>query len=122
MTLDSYEQVDVLYLDFRKAFHMVTHESPEWSGLWDLGFNAKICKSLHIGRNNPWHRYYIHESGEQIPKEEVDSKKGLGVTFESTLRFDKHIIKCDNKANGMLGSIKRYHSWTKKCFSPSIRH
>ena len=43
-------------------------ESSEWSGIWDLGFNAKKCKSLHIGRNNPRHRYYMHESGEQIPR------------------------------------------------------
>ena len=64
-------------------------ESSKWSGICYLGFNAKKCKSLHIGRNNPRHRYYMHESGEQIPIEQVDSEKDLGVTFESTLRFDK---------------------------------
>ena len=89
-------------------------ESSEWSGIWDLGFNAKKCKSLHIGRNNPRHRYYMHESGEQIPIEQVDSEKDLGVTFESTLRFDKHISNCVNKANRMLGLIKRSFSFMDK--------
>ena len=66
----------------------------------------------------------MHESGEQISIEQVDSEKDLGVTFESTLRFDMHILNCVNKANRMLGLIKKdhFHSWTKKCFSPSIRH
>ena len=89
-------------------------ESSEWSGIWDLGFNAKKCKSLHIGRNNPWHRYYMHESGEQIPIEQVGSEKDLGVTFESTLKFDKHILNCVNKANRMLGLIKRSFSFMDK--------
>ena len=43
----------------------------------------------------------MHESGEQIPIEQVDSKKDLEVTFESTLRFDKHILNCVDKANRM---------------------
>ena len=49
----------------------------------------------------------MHKSGEQIPIEQVDSKKDLKVTFESTLRFDKHLLNCVNKANRMLGLIKR---------------
>ena len=78
-------------------------ESSEWSGLWDLGFNAMTCHSLHIGSNNPQHRYYMHEYGKQIPIEQVDSEKDLGVNCESTLRFDKHILNCVNKANRMPG-------------------
>ena len=56
----------------------------------------------------------MHESGEQIPIEQVDSEKDLGVTFESTLRFDKHILNCVNKANRMLGLIKRSFSFMDK--------
>ena len=56
----------------------------------------------------------MHESGEQIPIEQVDSEKDLGVTFESTLRFDKHILNRVNKANRMLGLIKRSFSFMDK--------
>ena len=36
------------------------------------------------------------------------------MTFESTLRFDKHILNCVNKANRMLGLIKRSFSFMDK--------
>ena len=49
----------------------------------------------------------MYESGIQVPVEQVESEKDLGVTFESTLRFDHHILNCVNKANRMLGLIKR---------------
>ena len=56
----------------------------------------------------------MHESGEQIPIKQVDSEKDLGVTFESTLRFDKHILNYVNKANRMQGLIKRAFSFMDK--------
>ena len=65
----------------------------------------------------------MHESGKQIPIEQVDREKDLGVTFESTLRFEKHILNCVNTANRMLGLIKRPFSFMdKEMFLPSIRH
>ena len=71
----------------------------DWSDIWELRFNSRKCKSLHIGRNNPRHVYYMYmyESGQQIPIEQVESEKDLGVTFDRTLRFDKHILNCVNK-------------------------
>ena len=46
----------------------------------------------------------MYESGIQVPVEQVENEKDLGVTFESTLRFDHHILNCVNKANRMLGA------------------
>ena len=44
------------------------------------------------------------------------------MTFESTLRFDKHILNCVNKANRMLGLIKRSFSFMdKEMFLPFYR-
>ena len=54
----------------------------DWSDIWELQFNIRKCKSLHIGRNNPRHVYYMYESGQHIPIEQVDSEKDLGVTFD----------------------------------------
>lgn len=41
----------------------------------------------------------------------MDSEKDLGVTFQSDLKFDSHICNCVNKANRILGVIKRTFSF-----------
>ena len=53
----------------------------------------------------------------------VESETDLGVTHESTLRFDKRaILNCVNKANRMLGLIKRTFTYTnKKMFLPLLK-
>ena len=56
----------------------------------------------------------MHDSGEQMPIEQIESEKDLGVTFESTLRFDNHILNCVNDANRMLHLIKRSFSYMDK--------
>ena len=56
----------------------------------------------------------MYESGIQVPVEQVESEKDLGVTFESTLRFDHHILNCVNKANRMSGLIKRTFTYKDK--------
>ena len=38
----------------------------------------------------------MHEPGQQIPIEQVESEKDLGVTFERTLRFANHTLNCAN--------------------------
>ena len=77
-----------------------------WSDLLELCFNAKKCKSLHIGRNNP-----RQKSGSKFRAFELfDSEKGLGVIFESTLRFDNQILNCVNKANKMLRLVNRTYT------------
>ena len=90
----------------------MNHQSGRAYGIYVL--MLRNAKSLHNGRNNPRFRYYMHESGEQIHKEQLDSEKDLGVAFESTLRFDKHILNCVIKANRMLGLIKRSFSFMDK--------
>ena len=32
----------------------------EWVDKWKMAFNAKKCKILHVGRNNPKHRYFVN--------------------------------------------------------------
>ena len=48
--------------------------------------------------------------------------KDLGATFESTLRFDHRILNCVNKANRMLGLIKRTFAYMdKEMFLPLFK-
>ena len=81
----------------------------EWSNKWKLGFNAKKCKSMHIGRNNPEHKYTMLDvtTGVRTEIQQVVEEKDLGVTFQNDLKFNKHIATCVKKANRMIGIIRR---------------
>ena len=91
----------------------------EWSNTWKLGFNAKKCKSMHFGLKNENHNYTMVncDTGERSIIQQVNEEVDLGVTFQSDLKFNKHINKCVNKANRMLGIIKiNFTSLDKQMF------
>jgi hypothetical protein len=79
------------------------HNLQEWSTKWQLGFNAGKCKHMHIGRRNASSRLEMDGSILELVEEEKD----LGVTFESSLVFKKHINEKTKKANSMFGIIRR---------------
>ena len=81
----------------------------EWSSIWNLHFNAGKCNMLHIGRKNPQCQYTMVNpiSGERTVINTCNFEKDLGVTFDSNLIFDQHIQNSINKANKMIGIIKR---------------
>ena len=74
-----------------------------WSKKWLLNFNVDKCKVLHIGKNNPCHNYQLN--GLLLNK--VTEEKDIGVSFDSTLEFKKHVKNCTNEANKLVGLIKR---------------
>jgi len=78
-----------------------------WSDLWQLYFNTDKCKVLHIGKNNPLKDYYMKLGDNQVRLGDCESEKDLGVTFDMNLNFDVHIQNAINKANMMLGIIRR---------------
>lgn len=75
----------------------------DWSTTWQLHFNTDKCKVLHIGKSNPKYSYNISN----IQLDTCSSEKDLGVLFDNKLTFDNHINYAVNKANSMLGLIKR---------------
>ena len=78
-----------------------------WSETWQLYFNNGKCKCIHYGYNNPKHKYYFNTKDGPIEIVEANTEKDLGVTFDSSLKFDIHINQAVNKANAVLGLIKR---------------
>ena len=90
------------------------YEISDWSEIWEIRFNAKKCKSLHMGKSNPKTVYYMIEGDQKIPLEQVTEEKDLGVTFCDTLKFDKHILNCVNKANKILGIVKRSFTYMNR--------
>ena len=77
----------------------------EWAQKWKLPFNIEKCKVVHYGKYNP-HLNYTMENKEIVTSYD---EKDLGVTFDPSLVFSKHIRNIVAKANSRIGII--YHSF-----------
>ena len=87
----------------------------EWTNAWNLHFNINKCKVLHVGKNNKNSDYTLStENGENIQITVTQEERDLGVVFDQALSFDTHIHNSVNKANKMLGLIKRTFCYLDK--------
>ena len=87
----------------------------EWTKKWLLMFNPDKCHVLTMGKIEDikhTHRYTIGPS----ELEHVFSEKDLGVTFDTDLTFEEHITSKINKANAIMGLIRRSFSFLDKTF------
>ena len=72
---------------------------------------------LHYGFNNPNKSYDLSENNQDTEITFAENEKDLGVTFDTDLKFRQHINNCINKANSVVGIIKRsFLSLKKKPF------
>lgn len=80
-----------------------------WADKWQLRFNADKCHILHLGHNNPHHEYRMrkHDTDETVLLQVVEEEKDLGVLVDQDLKFSKHVESQVNKANKILGLIRR---------------
>ena len=62
---------------------------------------------MHIGSKNSCTKYTITQNDIQIELASCEEEKDLGVIFDKHLSFDKHINTAVNKANRILGIIRR---------------
>ena len=86
----------------------------EWSDKWQLHFNNIKCKCLYSGKNNQENQYHLNDkSGIQVIGKCI-KEKDLGITFDSTMKFDIHINSVINKGNKILGLIKRNFKYIDK--------
>ena len=74
-----------------------------WSEVWQLPFNARKCKTLHMGRNNDHHTYTM--SGAELEVTEVE--RDLGVQIDGDLKFREQAAAAVSKASQILGVIRR---------------
>ena len=82
------------------------HELENWSNKWLLRFNTEKCHVLTVGRTEDirhTHNYQLYENN----LDHVFEEKDLGVTIDSELRFEEHISAKVNKANSIVGLIRR---------------
>ena len=75
-------------------------------------FNVDKCKILHIGKDNPNFDYQMEDKdGNSTNLIVVNCEKDLGVYVQDNLKFDKHISLTVNRANRLVGLIKRAFSY-----------
>ena len=75
-----------------------------WSEEWQLSFNAKKCKVVHVGSAERPHFDYKMSA---VILEESKGEKDLGVLVDDQLGFEDHIEQQVAKANRILGLIRR---------------
>lgn len=81
-----------------------------WSKKWKLKFHPAKCKFMSIGKSRGVEGeggYSMQNEGKEVALEKVSSEKDLGVTFDDNLKFGIHITEKVNKANRILGLIRR---------------
>jgi hypothetical protein len=74
-----------------------------WADKWNMEFNVKKCKVVHLGYNNPLHQYQMNGQPLMAVSEEVD----IGVTVANTLKPTAQCIKAARTAQAVLGQITR---------------
>ena len=79
----------------------------EWSGAWQIQFNVDKCAVVHLGANNPKQDYYMKFGNTVQTIKKSDGEKDLGVLVDEKLMFSKHIEAMVQKANKVLGILKR---------------
>ena len=76
-----------------------------WEFMWQIQFNIDKCFILRVGRpkHKLLHLYTLHNQHVS----ETDSAKYLGVNITSDLQWNQHINNITNKANSILGLLRR---------------
>ena len=76
----------------------------EWTKKWLLRFHPEKCKFMRVGTSEA--DEYVYSMNNQNLTY-VNSEKDLGVVIDEKLSFESHINEKVNKANMMVGLIRR---------------
>ena len=79
----------------------------EWSVKWLLGFNTDKCNMMHLGKNNPRHKYTIRDGDKVSELNTTTCEKDLGVFIDPLLNFQEHMTHIVKKARSLTGMILR---------------
>jgi hypothetical protein len=77
----------------------------QWSTEWQLDFNTKKCEVMRISKKNDKSIPEYKLCGSILKT--VSEVKELGIYITSNLSWSLQATKCANKANSLLGFIKR---------------
>ncbi|XP_071954278.1 uncharacterized protein [Antedon mediterranea] len=114
-----------MFADDTKMFNVV-HENrndtvqndlkalSDWSKRWQLKFNINKCKVIHYGNSNPQMQFTMptEKGDEDLPN--ANTEKDLGVTFDQSLKFSLQTNEAVNKANRLIGLVRRSFDYMDK--------
>ena len=104
--VDEGSPVDIIYLDFQKAFDKVPHQRL----ILKMLFNFGKCKCLHTGPGNTGMNY---EMGGTILSK-TGKEKDLGVTMNANMKVSEQCRIAVSKGNQVLGMIRRNITYKEK--------
>ena len=96
-----------------------------WSEKWLLRFHPDKCHVLTLGKlEDIKHTFRYNISQQEL--EHVFEEKDLGILIDSNLRFEEHISSKVNKANAIMGLIRRTFTFLdcklfKKLYTTFVR-
>ena len=93
--IESMDDISIIQIDINTLL--------DWSHKWQLPLNIAKWKCIHFGKNNPNHGYMMGD----LPLESDSEEKDVGVVFDPTLNFRRHINIMISKANQRVGLVKR---------------
>ena len=93
----------------RQALQRDLDKLDEWARTWQLQFNTAKCKVMHMGgsRNRSQEYSMKGSGGQRAVLETTEEEKDLGVWTTSDLKPSRHVTQVANKANQLLGLIRR---------------
>ena len=81
-----------------------------WSDKWLLEFNPDKCHVLSLGKfEKIRHTHHYSLCGEEL--DHVFEEKDLGIIIDADLKFEEHMASKVNKANAIMGLIRRTFSF-----------
>ena len=86
-----------------------------WSNTWLLKFHPNKCKVVNIASKKtpqPIRNYHLYDdSGKEVKLQKSEGEKDIGVLVDEQLSFSKHIQQQVNKANSIMGLIRRTYTY-----------
>jgi hypothetical protein len=75
----------------------------DWADTSLMEFNISKCHVMHVGKDNARFTYFMKNQQLEV----VSVEKDLGVVFSQDMKFESQCVAACNKANMMLGMMKR---------------
>jgi thymidine kinase len=91
-------------------------ELQKWSDTWLLKFHPNKCKVLTVSNRKMAEKeannYHLYDNeGKEVKMEQSDGEKDIGVLVDETISFSTHIQNQINKANSIMGLIRRTYTY-----------
>ena len=82
----------------REEMQKLIDKLAAWADKWEMRFNVKKCKVVHVGAKNPCYEYTLN--GEKIAT--ANEERDLGVWMDSSLKPTKQCTVAARSANFAL--------------------